>query len=108
MAHIDRFLSALTANRAQALHLSSDAMAQLDVGGGARPITKQPFSTAQLTMLLKEIAPASAMAELESRGAAGFSYRFGDATFAARTSLSGGKLAIVMTPEGAPAVASSP
>ncbi|HJU64142.1 MAG TPA: type IV pilus twitching motility protein PilT [Gemmatimonadaceae bacterium] len=101
MAHLDRFLTVLASNGATALRLATDDVAQLDVGGASRPITKQPFTTPQLTMLLREIAPASAMAELEGQGETSFSYALTGAEFTARVTQSGGRLSAVITPSSA-------
>jgi twitching motility protein PilT len=98
MAHLDRFLSVLVSNRGSALHLSADEVAQLTVGDGPRPITKQPFSAAQLLMLVREIAPADAIRRLEGGADATFAYETTDGAFQATGRSSGGKLRVEITP----------
>jgi twitching motility protein PilT len=102
MAHLDRFLTVLASNGATALRLATDDVAQLDVAGAARAITKQPFSTQQLAALVREIAPARAMAELDTQGEASFTYTLAGSEFSARATMSGGKLSVVITPAGGP------
>src|SRR5688572_1581648 len=58
MPQLDRFLSVMVSNRADAIRLVEGQMAVLDVNGAARPMTKQPLTASQLVNLLREIAPA--------------------------------------------------
>jgi twitching motility protein PilT len=59
--------------------------------GVPRPITKQPLSAAQLMMLLKEIAPAPAVKQLDAGSPATFDYANGDGAFTVQTALTGGR-----------------
>ena len=91
MAQLDRLLSVMVSNRANALVLNEGEVAQLDVTGGNRPVTKQPLTPQQVVMLLREIAPADAGAKLEAGQPAIFQYSSDDGVFVARATLVGGK-----------------
>jgi twitching motility protein PilT len=65
-----------------------------------RPITKQPFTSAQLLMMVREIAPADAMRLLESGKEAEFAYETTDGHFHARGGTYSGKLQMVIEPNG--------
>ena len=60
MAQLDRFLAVLVTNHGTALHLVTDDVARLEIGGVPRPVTKQPFSSSQVMALLREIATPEA------------------------------------------------
>jgi twitching motility protein PilT len=81
MPQLDRFLSVLVSNRAEAIRLVEGQMAQLEAGGTARPITKQVLSGPQLVGLLREIAPADSGAQLAAGRDATFSYVCDDGAF---------------------------
>ena len=106
MPQLDRFLSALVSNGASALHLAADDVAKLAIADVARPVTKQPFTGAQLLALLREIAPPEAMRQLEGGQQAAFSYAFADGAFVARASTDGGRLRVAIAPENGTARAS--
>ena len=91
MPQLDRLLSVMVSNRANALLLNEGEVAQLDVTGGARPVTKQPLTAQQVVMLLKEIAPADAGAKLEAGHPAVFQYSSDDGVFVARATPVSGK-----------------
>jgi twitching motility protein PilT len=84
MAQLDRLLSVMVSNRANALVLNEGDVAQLDVPGGSRPVTKQPLTSQQVVALLREIAPADVGAKLESGSHATFQYSSDDGVFVAR------------------------
>ena len=91
MAQLDRLLSVMVSNRANALVLNEGDVAQLEVPGGVRPVTKQPLTSQQVVALLREIAPADAGAKLEAGKDATFQYSSDDGVFVARASLSDGR-----------------
>ena len=91
MPQLDRLLSVMVSNRANALLLNEGEVAQLDVTGGSRPVTKQPLTAQQVVMLLKEIAPADASAKLEAGHATVFQYQSDDGVFVARATPVSGK-----------------
>ena len=83
----------MVSNRANALVLNEGDAAQLDTAGGARPVTKQPLTAAQIVMLLKEIAPEDAGGQLDAGQATVFQYESEDGVFVARARRDGGKWA---------------
>jgi twitching motility protein PilT len=91
MAQLDRLLSVMVSNRANALLLKEGDVAQLDVVGGARPVTKQPLTAQQVVMLLREIAPADAAERLDAGGPVVFQYESDDGVFVARAAMQNGK-----------------
>ena len=104
MAQLDRFLAVLVTNHGTALHLVTDDVARLEIGGVPRPVTKQPFTSAQVMALLREIATPEA-AELLDRGrGAMFPYSCSDGAFAVSASMDEGRLTATIVPddEGAP------
>ncbi|MEJ7811644.1 MAG: type IV pilus twitching motility protein PilT [Gemmatimonadaceae bacterium] len=102
MPHLDRFLNVLVTNRADALRLAADELAVLDLGGQARPVTRAPFTGAQLLTILREIAPADAMRRIEGGESASFGYKCDDGQFLARAQYTGGRLLVTIQPYGGP------
>ncbi len=91
MAQLDRLLSVMVSNRANALVLNEGDVAQLEVPGGNRPVTKQPLTSQQVVALLREIAPADAGSKLEAGQPATFQYSSDDGVFVARATQSDGR-----------------
>ena len=91
MAQLDRLLSVMVSNRANALVLNEGDVAQLEVPGGVRPVTKQPLTSQQVVALLREIAPADAGAKLEAGKDATFQYSSDDGVFIARAAFADGR-----------------
>jgi twitching motility protein PilT len=81
MAQLDRFLSVMVANGADAIHLAEREVATLQKDGVPRPITKQPLTAQQLLLLLREIAPVGAAEQLAAGVATEFYYTNGDGSF---------------------------
>ena len=99
MAQLDRFLAVLVSNHGTALHLVTDDVAKLEIGGVPRPVTKQPFTSAQVMALLREIATPEA-AELLDRGrGAMFPYSSSDGTFAVSASMDGARMTATIVPD---------
>jgi twitching motility protein PilT len=99
MAQLDRFLAVLVTNHGTALHLVTDDVARLEIGGVPRPVTKQPFTSAQVMALLREIATPEA-AELLDRGrGAMFPYSCADGAFAVSVSRDDGRLTATIVPD---------
>ena len=82
MAQLDRFLSAMVSHRANALRLDESALAELEIAGAPRPVTKAPLTSTQVVALLREIAPAGAAAALDAGQATTFSYVSDEGAFA--------------------------
>ena len=99
MAQLDRFLAVLVTNHGTALHLVTDDVARLEIGGVPRPVTKQPFTSAQVMALLREIATPEA-AELLDRGrGAMFPYSCPDGAFAVSANMDEGRLTATIVPD---------
>ena len=91
MAQLDRLLSAMIANKAQALILDEGEPAKMELPGGARPVTKSPLTAPQVVGLLKEIAPADVGRQLDSQRQGTFTYTSSDGTFSVSAAQEGGK-----------------
>ena len=98
MPQLDRLLSAVISNKADALTLDEGDPAKLEVQGAARPVTKSPLTAQQVIGLLKEIAPPDAGRQLDTTKAANFTYTFGEDAFAVRAAQEGGKWRARITP----------
>src|SRR5690242_19880499 len=98
MPQLDRLLSAVITNKADALTLDEGDPAKLEVQGASRPVTKSPLTAQQVVGLLKEIAPPDAGRQLETTKAATFTYKFGEGAFAVRAAQEGGKWRARITP----------
>jgi twitching motility protein PilT len=81
MPQIDRLLSVMTSQRASALRLHEHELAELDIAGSARPVTKTALTSAQVVALVREIAPADSAAELDAGRATSFDYVSTDGAF---------------------------
>ena len=82
MAQLDRFLSAMVSHRATALRLDEGALAELEISGAARPVTKAPLTSAQVVQLLREVAPAASGEALGAGQPTTFAYVSEDGAFA--------------------------
>src|SRR5215218_633726 len=74
MSQLDRFLSAMVSHRASALRLHEGALAELEIAGASRPVTKAPLTAAQVLALLREVAPAVASDALAAGQPVAFGY----------------------------------
>ena len=82
MAQLDRLLSVMISHRASALRLDENELAELDIEGAPRAMTKAPLTGSQVVALLREIAPADAVLSLDRGQPAAFAYRSTDGSFA--------------------------
>jgi twitching motility protein PilT len=105
MPQLDRLLSAVIANRSEALTLHEGDQAKLETQGTARPVTKSPLTAQQVVGLLKEIAPPDAGRQLDTARAATFTYTSADGAFTIRATQEAGKWRARITP-GAEGLAS--
>jgi twitching motility protein PilT len=108
MPQLDRLLSAVISNRADALTLDEGDPAKLELQGAARPVTKSPLTAQQVLGLLKEIAPPDAGRQLDSTKSAMFTYTSADGAFAVRAAQEGGKWRARITPGSGVPSADSP
>src|SRR5580765_966441 len=97
MPQLDRLLSVMVSNRAEALRLVENELASLVKDGATVPLTKQALGATQLLGLLREIAPPDAMRRLDEGTSAEFQYRTGDGVFNATASNASGKWMAAIT-----------
>jgi twitching motility protein PilT len=97
MAQLDRLLSVMVSNRANALVLNEGDVAQLDTASGTRPVTKQALTAPQVVMLLKEIAPEDAASQLDAGQSTVFQYESEDGVFVARAHRDSGKWQVLIS-----------
>ena len=82
MAQLDRLLSVMVSQRATALRLDESELAELEIAGAPRPITKTPLTGPQVLALMREIAPPDVAASLDAGQPASFAYVSDDGAFA--------------------------
>jgi twitching motility protein PilT len=97
MAQLDRFLSAMVSHRASALRLDETALAELEISGAARPVTKAPLTAAQVVSLLREVAPAASGEALAAGQPTSFSYLSDEGAFAIEATRNAGKWQVRIT-----------
>src|SRR5689334_18352640 len=98
MAQLDRLLSAVISNRAEALTLDEGDPAKLETQGAARAVTKSPLTAQQVVGLVKEIAPAEVGRQIDMSRAVTFAYESSDGAFTVRLSHDDGKWRARITP----------
>src|SRR5438094_8754696 len=98
MPQLDRLLSAVINNKADALTFDEGDAAKMEVQGATRAVTKSPLTAQQVVGLLKEIAPPDAGRQLETAKSATFTYTSADGAFAVRAAQEGGKWRARITP----------
>src|SRR6476646_229987 len=107
MPQLDRLLSAVISNKADALTLTEGDPAKLEVQGASRAVTKSPLTAQQVIGLLKEIAPPDAGRQLDTTKTATFTYTSADGAFAVKAAQEGGKWRARITPSsGVPSAGS--
>jgi len=97
MPQLDRLLSVMVSNRAEALRLVENELASLVKDGATVPLTKQALGATQLLGLLREIAPPDALRRLDEGTPAEFEYRSGDGVFSARATNESGRWMAAIT-----------
>ena len=100
MAQLDRLLSVMISNRADALVLKEGEAAALMVEGQARPVTK-PLSGPQVIALLKEIASPQGAQLLDQKQPIKFRYSSEDSVFVVRAMLQGEQLNVTIVVDDA-------
>jgi twitching motility protein PilT len=81
MAQLDRFLNILVSNNATALVMSEGNVATVTIKDSARPVMKQPLTSAQILTLVREIAPSGTPNPVDGQGEVRFEYKSADGTF---------------------------
>ena len=97
MPQIDKLLSVMTTQRASALRLNEHELAELDIAGVARPVTKTALTSAQVVLLVREIAPAEAAAQLDAGRPATFDYVSPDGAFRVEATRAGDRWRATIT-----------
>ncbi|HVF39659.1 MAG TPA: PilT/PilU family type 4a pilus ATPase [Gemmatimonadaceae bacterium] len=99
MPRIDPLISAMMANRAEAVRLSDGEVAYVIKGGKQHPLTRQPLAEGQVALLLREIAPADVAHKIGSDNPVDFPYANADGRFLARVMRDGATLRAIVSPE---------
>ena len=87
----------MVSHRASALRLDENALAELEIAGAARPVTKAPLTAAQVVALLREIAPPAAGDALDAGQPTTFDYVSDDGAFAIDAKRDGGRWQVRIT-----------
>ncbi|HEY7027267.1 MAG TPA: type IV pilus twitching motility protein PilT [Gemmatimonadales bacterium] len=74
MPRLDKFIQAMHEHGARSLALHAGKPASLMVGDATRPVTKEPLTAAQVTMLVKEIAPSQLQSNVTDGASFAFAY----------------------------------
>jgi twitching motility protein PilT len=91
MAQLDRLISVMVSNKADAITIMEDDVAKMVTGGEPKPMTKSPVNAAQFLGLIKEIAPAEAVKSLNAGAPATFRHENPDGVFVVRVRNDGAK-----------------
>jgi len=81
----------MVSQRATALKLHESELAELEIGGAPRPMTKTVLTSQQIVALLREIAPADAAALLDAGKPTQFDYVSEDGAFCVDATRDGSK-----------------
>jgi twitching motility protein PilT len=100
MAQLDRFLNLLKTNNASALILAEGDVATVMIKDSARPVMKQPLTSAQILTLVREIAPVDQPHSLDAKGSVSFEYSCADGTFEVGLSQNGKIIARIQPKAG--------
>jgi len=99
MAQLDRFLNLLVTNNGSGLVLAEGDVAKVTIKDAARPVMKQPLTSAQILTLVREIAPAGQPHALDAKGAVSFDYSSADGAFEVSLTQNG-KIVAQIKPKG--------
>ncbi|HEX7595647.1 MAG TPA: PilT/PilU family type 4a pilus ATPase [Gemmatimonadaceae bacterium] len=99
MAQLDRFLNLLVTNNGSGLVLAEGDVAKVTIKDTARPVMKQPLTSAQILTLVREIAPAGQPHALDAKGAVSFDYSSADGAFEVSLTQNG-KIVAQIKPKG--------
>ena len=83
MAQLDKLISAMVSNRADALHLAEDEPATIDMQGKPKALTKA-LTGPQIQSLLKEISKREALKHLDAKTPVKFRYDNAEGAFLVR------------------------
>jgi len=99
MPQLDRFLNLLVTNNGTGLVLAEGDVAKVTIKDSARPVMKQPLTSAQILTLVREIAPVGQPHALDAKGAVNFDYSSADGAFEVSLTQSG-KIVAQIKPKG--------
>jgi twitching motility protein PilT len=104
MAQLDRLLSVMVSNRADALMLNEGDLGTLEMSSGPRPVTKSALTAPQVLGLLKEIAPPESVRSLDEGRPATFHYASADGHFGVQALVDAGqwRVRIAVDPNAEP------
>lgn len=91
MAQLDRLLAVMVSQRATAFRLNEGEVAELEIAGASRPVTKTPLTGAQILALIREIAPPESAAACDAGEGTAFPYSSEEGAFEIRTSREHGR-----------------
>jgi twitching motility protein PilT len=101
MAQLDRFLNLLVTNNGTGLVLAEGDVAKVTIKDSARPVMKQPLTSAQILTLVREIAPTGQPHALDAKGGVMFDYSSADGAFEVSLTQNG-KIVAQIKPKGLP------
>ena len=108
MARLDKLIQLLHEQRADALRLSAGEPAALQQNGTARPLTREALTDAQITALVREIAPAAVAAKVGTGAALAFGYASPSGAVEAELSSSPAGMLVMVRRSGGAAAAPGP
>jgi len=91
MAQLDRLLAVMVSQRATAFRLNEGEVAELEIAGASRPVTKTPLTGPQILALIREIAPPESAAACDAGEGTAFPYASEEGAFEIRTSRENGR-----------------
>jgi twitching motility protein PilT len=91
MPQLDRLLSVMMSQRATALRLDEAELAELEIAGAPRPVTKTPLTGQQVLTLLREVAPSDALSAIDAGTPTTFSYISVEGAFSVQTMREGNR-----------------
>ena len=107
MARLDKLIQLLHEQRADALRLSAGEPAALQQNGTTRPLTREALTDAQITALVREIAPPAVAPQVGPGAALAFGYAAPSGAVEAELSATAGGLLVLVRRSDGPAPAAA-
>jgi hypothetical protein len=108
VARLDKLIQLLHEQRADALRLSAGEPAALQQNGTARPLTREALTDAQITALVREIAPPAVAPQVGTGATLAFGYASPSGAVEAELSSSPAGLLVLVRRSGGGAPARRP